>query len=106
MAAKRTSKTRTVNKTAFVRSLPSTLSAANVVAKGKAEGITLSIGYVYGIRSKSKADPAKRGPDRPKKTANGGIVDHGLVVEIERMVERIVEAKVGEFLRSKLAALR
>jgi hypothetical protein len=39
------------NKSAFIRNLPSTLSAAEVVAKAKAAGITFDDKYVYRIRS-------------------------------------------------------
>ena len=54
-----------VNKSAFVRALPSTLSAKDVVAKAKAAGVKLSEAYVYTIRSGSRARkagaPRKRG---------------------------------------------
>jgi hypothetical protein len=51
-----------VTKTAFVLSLPKTLSAKEVIAKGKAAGISLSAAHVYAIRSASKsAKKSKRG---------------------------------------------
>ena len=54
MAAKKTS-TKTANKSDFIRSQPATLSAAEVVAKGKAEGVTILPGLVYEVRRKAKA---------------------------------------------------
>ena len=54
--------------TAFVKNLPQTMPAKDVVAKAKAAGITLTEMSVYSIRSKSKAHKgsgATRGPGRP-----------------------------------------
>lgn len=47
------------NKSAFVRSLPSSLSAAEVIEKGKAKGIKLSAAQVYTIRANAR----RKGPD-------------------------------------------
>jgi hypothetical protein len=49
---------KTTNKAAFVRSLPSDMSAAQVIAKARANGIKLSPAYVYVIRSKSSTKPS------------------------------------------------
>jgi hypothetical protein len=57
---------RTVNKSAFVRSMPTSMSARDVVEKGAAQGITLSEKYVYNIRAKAKAaGNVGAGPGRP-----------------------------------------
>jgi hypothetical protein len=62
--------TKSVNKSAFIRSQPATLSAADVVKKGKAEGIKLSIAQVYTARANARrqaaktAAPAKAKPGR------------------------------------------
>jgi hypothetical protein len=57
---------RTVNKSAFVRTQPTGMSARDVVAKGAAQGITLSEKYVYNIRAKAKAQGRiGAGPGRP-----------------------------------------
>lgn len=57
---------RTVNKSAFVRSQPTTMSAREVVEKGAAQGIGLSEKYVYNIRAKAKASGrVGAGPGRP-----------------------------------------
>jgi hypothetical protein len=54
------------SKAAFVRSLPATTPAKEVVAKAKAAGIKLSEPYVYNVRATSKAKKGgKRGPGRP-----------------------------------------
>ncbi|MGO9707900.1 MAG: hypothetical protein ACLQBL_03490 [Polyangiaceae bacterium] len=111
-----------VNKTAFVRSLPSSMPGAEVVKKAKEAGLKISVGYVYSIRAKTHAKrrssapaaagaPAKRGPGRPPKSppaTNGGGADAiqnrtagGLVAEIEAIVER----KVTELLKRRLGAL-
>jgi hypothetical protein len=57
---------RTVNKSAFVRTQPTGMSARDVVEKGAAQGITLSEKYVYNIRAKAKAQGrVGAGPGRP-----------------------------------------
>lgn len=57
---------RTVNKSAFVRTQPTGMSARDVVEKGAAQGITLSEKYVYNIRAKAKAQGRiGAGPGRP-----------------------------------------
>ena len=53
-------------KTAYVLSLPRTLSAKEVVAKGKAAGISLSDAHVYAIRSAKKRKAG--GKTTPKTT--------------------------------------
>ncbi len=52
-----------VNKSAWIRALPTTMSAKDVVAKGKAEGIKLALTQVYAARRSSK---------KPKTAAKGG----------------------------------
>jgi hypothetical protein len=56
-----------VNKSEYVRGLPATLSAKEVVAKGKAAGISLTVAHVYAIRSKSKT--SKGGARGARKSA-------------------------------------
>ncbi len=70
---------RSVNKSEFVRGLPATLSAREVVAKAKEAGISLGEKHVHAIRSlarKSGSAPApagapRRGPGRPRSRAPG-----------------------------------
>lgn len=66
---------KVTNKTAFVLNLPASMSAKEVIDKGKAAGIKLTDRYVYSIRSKAKVRgttvPARRG--RPPKNALSGL---------------------------------
>lgn len=48
-------KTTPINKSQFIRSQPTTLSAAEVVAKAKAAGTTIRPGLVYEVRRAAKA---------------------------------------------------
>ena len=67
-------------KTAYVLSLPRTLSAKEVVAKGKAAGISLSDAHVYAIRSDAKKRKAKAGgKGTPKKTSHATHKNHHAV---------------------------
>jgi hypothetical protein len=64
------------NKSAFVRSLPADMPAKDVVAKGKAQGMNMSIADVYSIRTAAKA-AARRGrlpgvPGRKPAASHGG----------------------------------
>jgi len=47
-----------VNKSAFVRSLPVTLSAAEVIQEGKSKGIKLTAAQVYTIRANARRKSA------------------------------------------------
>lgn len=60
-----------VNKSAWIRSQPASMTANDVVAKAKGQGIKLSPAFVYVVRAnkKSKAGKGKRGPGRPRKNA-------------------------------------
>lgn len=49
-----------INKSAFVRSLPGSMSAAEVIERGKAKGIKLSAAQVYTIRANAR----RRRPDK------------------------------------------
>jgi hypothetical protein len=59
-------KTKAPNKSEFVRRQPTSLSAAEVVAKAKAAGIALTAGHVYTIRAanKRKSGATKAGSGR------------------------------------------
>jgi hypothetical protein len=55
MAAKKTPKKPTPNKSDFIRQQPSSLSAAEVVAKAKAAGINFAPVLVYKVRGRAKS---------------------------------------------------
>jgi hypothetical protein len=106
MAAKKTA-TKTSNKSAFVRSLPATMSGKDVVKKAKEAGLSISLAYVYGIRSKSAAKagaPQKRGPGRPPRSATSARAA-GRTTGLEAMIEAIVAQKVEEVLKGKLGGI-
>lgn len=105
-------KARKVNKSAWIRSQPESLSAKDVLNKAKGEGIQLSIAQVYTARSTAKkqpaqaAAPAKRGPGRPKgspsKAVSGDLRRQFMVLavrlgsdEAKRLLDRIVDVQSG-----------
>jgi hypothetical protein len=53
-AARAAKRSGAVNKSAFVRSLPSSLSAADVIGRAKQKGIKLSAAQVYTIRANAR----------------------------------------------------
>jgi hypothetical protein len=64
MAAKKTPKKPTPNKSDFIRSQPTSMSAAEIVAKAKAAGINFASVLVYKVRGR-----AKNKGSAPKKTS-------------------------------------
>lgn len=63
-----------VNKSAYVRTLPSSMSAKDVVTKAKSDGITLSVSQVYTIRTNAKKQgkgSGKRAAGRPRGSRDG-----------------------------------
>jgi hypothetical protein len=59
-AAKRKARTTGApNKSAYVRSLPADMPAKDVVEKAKAQGMKLSVEYVYSIRAAAKTTARK-----------------------------------------------
>ncbi len=61
-----------VNKSAFIRSIPSSTPANDVVKLAAEKGIKINAGLVYAVRSsdKHKGGAPKRKPGRPPKSAN------------------------------------
>jgi hypothetical protein len=53
-----------VNKSEFVRSLPGTLSAAEVITRGKSKGIRLSAAQIYTIRANARRKGSKKSTER------------------------------------------
>ena len=66
MAAKKAEKGGQ-SKAEFIRTLPSTTPASEVVAKAKAAGMSITPQYVYNLRARANRTPGapKRGPGRP-----------------------------------------
>jgi len=71
-------------KAAFIRSMPTTMTAKDVVAEAQKQGLKITEGHVYNLRSSSTKKPksgastlsvsnggapVKRGPGRPPKVA-------------------------------------
>jgi hypothetical protein len=67
---------KALNKSEFVRSMPEGLSAAEIVAKAKAAGMSLTAGHVYTIRAAAKR---KEGiPARGRRSAGrNGVASNG-----------------------------
>ena len=93
MAAKKNSKQ---SKAAVVRALPSTLSAAEVVEKAKAAGLSLEVGYVYNIRSTAKtAGRARSAGDTSRVKANGAAPRGSWDTSSAELLLKAVGAELG-----------
>jgi hypothetical protein len=108
------------NKSAFVRSLPDSMSLKDVVARAKAQGLTLSEKHVSAIRSLARAklrtaapgSAPKRGPGRPPgsrnrpRAASGPGFEHVLAELVlehgARQIEQALEA-IRDRLKRSLA---
>lgn len=98
------------SKSGFIRAQPASMTAADVVAAGRKAGINFATFLVYSVRS-AKKGKAKAARAATKHAAGGGEIPipykkhepdaGGLVAEIERMVER----KVDAMLKAKLGSL-
>jgi hypothetical protein len=86
------------NKSAFVRSLPGSLSAAEVIEKGKAKGIKLSAAQVYTIRANAR----RKGPDTISVRDLRGSARDGAAAGSGRTRGRASEAKENEFIAAAL----
>jgi len=89
------------SKTAFVRALPHTVSAKDVVAKAKAAGFKISEAYVYTIRSTTK----RKGNGRSKTVPPSGspeVTFRTLVLQLgvvrARALLSDVEAKLARLI--------
>jgi hypothetical protein len=60
------------SKSAFIRSLPSSMPAKEVVKQAKAAGIKLNVGYVYNVRQAAKSKRASTITPTAKLPANTG----------------------------------
>lgn len=96
-----------VNKTQWIRSLPVSLSAKDVVAKGKAEGIGLSLAQVYTARSTAKTKPAVQTRQARQTRQSGSAVRStsrstatGLQAEFLQLARRIGTVQAEKILRS------
>ena len=97
-----------LTKTDFVRSLPSTMSAKEIVEKAKAKGMTISEQYVYTIRtnsrrkggaSKSRRTSGRQGRTSSETTFRKMIFDLG--VERARALVDEVDAKVQALIAGR-----
>lgn len=65
-----------LNKSRWIRSQPTSLSAREVVDKARAEGIALTLSQVYTARSTVKSAATTRGPS-PASPASEGVAKRG-----------------------------
>jgi hypothetical protein len=90
------------NKSAWIRSQPPEMPAADVVAKAKKEGIKLTSGQVYTARStgKGSAPKGKPGP-KPKAAAavsSGRGAGNG---SLEETIRAIVRSEIKRFFAER-----
>jgi UDP-N-acetylenolpyruvoylglucosamine reductase len=87
--------TSSINKSAFVRSLPGTMSAAEVIEKGKAKGIKLSAAQVYTIRANAR----RKRPDTDKEEI---VLPAKLKLAGRKRSGKSSESKEAEFIATAL----
>jgi hypothetical protein len=97
-------KKTTMTKASFVRSLPSSTPAKEVVAKAAEAGIELDDTYVYKIRTLDKKAAKTTGRKGraskygPKPKAAAASVSNGVVTEFYRVLKRVGVAKAKELI--------
>ena len=96
-----------VNKSAFIREQPTTMSAKDVVQAAAQQGIELTEGFVYNVRSNAKAKgtrkaaPAGRASSRARSGASDETSFRQLVVALGTSRAKTLVAEV----EAKLAAV-
>jgi hypothetical protein len=93
MAAK---KAKRMTKADFVRSLPVTTPAKEVVAKAKEAGIALTDMYVYNVRSTSKASAKKGNGRKPSSRTVAAVRGPHKVAAAVGSVEELLKAIAAE----------
>jgi hypothetical protein len=83
------------SKAAFVRSLPSSTPAKEVLKQAKAHGLSLSINYVYNIRGAAKM-AAKNKRAAAKSTPVSALVNGGAQSVPEGSTENLLKAIAAE----------
>jgi hypothetical protein len=96
--SKPTAAKKKINKSAWIRNQPGTMSASDVVAKAKAEGITVTANQVYTARSTGRSTKSTTST----KPTSGGSVEQtirrlALTVGIEKVegVVKKIKAEAG-----------
>jgi len=98
-----------VNKSAFIREQPPTMSAKDVVEAAAAQGITLTEGFVYNVRSnaKSKSGPKVAGKPGRRVVSGGALPEESafrkLVVALGTARAKALLAEVEEKLAAVIA---
>lgn len=95
-SAARTAGGSGVNKSEFVRSLPGTLSAAEVISRGKAKGIRLSAAQIYTIRANAR----RKGSSHSTERASTGMSTTGSTRSVR--VSRGDDSRESDFIRAAL----
>ena len=83
-------------KAAFVRSLPETMPAKEVVDKAKEAGLKLTPAYVYVIRSQARVGtkkPANGAPPRAAKDAQARLIAAASELGISRSIDLLTAEK-------------
>lgn len=85
---------RDATKAAFVRGLPDSMPAKDVVEKAKEAGHKLTTAYVYVIRSQARAGGKKNGAaPRPSKDAQARLLAAASEIGISRSIELLTAEK-------------
>jgi hypothetical protein len=97
-------KSGTISKAAFVRSLPSHTPAKEVTAKAKSAGLTITEAYVYNVRATSK--PKKNGVRRASAVAVQRQGGRGAEDLLRALAAEIGVSRALSILQAQRASLR
>ena len=84
------------SKAEFVRGLPPTMPAKQVVEKAKEAGLKLTTAYVYVIRSQARTGGKKASPSaapRPSKDAEAKLIEAASEIGLTRSIEVLTREK-------------
>jgi hypothetical protein len=92
---------RKTSKSAFIRSLPPTMPARDVVAKAKIAGMSVTEAYVYAIRSAAKR--TNRAARRPAAHVSQPVSSSGAEALLQAVAAEIGLGRAIELLKAERA---
>jgi hypothetical protein len=97
-------KSASISKAAFVRSLPASTPAKEVTAKAKSAGLTISEAYVYNVRATSK--PKKNGQRRGASPSRANGSGHGAEELLRALAAEIGLSRALSILQAQRDSVR
>lgn len=84
-----------INKSAFIRSLPAGITAADAMKLGAKKGVRFNDKFFYNVRAKAKTKGPSKSPGRPKGSKNRKANGHSDFMTVQQFTDAVLELGVG-----------